>query len=206
MRTYAWTLTLGVCLVIMIFAMQGCARKSVSDGSETLAAEQRGEYQAEDSLDEGGKEATSDMTAEEMEEFGLQEKERREASKREKAQQEEKRKQATQELGQRIHFAFDSYELRVQARQELKNKAEIMDRFPEIEVVIEGHCDERGTDEYNLALGERRARAAYEFLVLLGIDPDRLRIISYGEERPLEQGNDEAAWAKNRRCEFRVVE
>ena len=71
-------------------------------------------------------------------------------------------------------------------------------------MVIEGHCDERGTEEYNLALGERRARSAYEFLILLGVDSERLEIISYGEERPLNPADNETAWAENRRAEFNV--
>ena len=206
MRTYARALTMGVCFLILIVALQGCARKQVSDGSETMAAGQSGEYQAGESQAEAGKEKRSGMSAEEMEEFGLQEKEGREADEAETPQEKAKLQQAKQELSQRIHFAFDSYELRVEARQKLKTKAEIMDRYSDIDLVIEGHCDERGTDEYNLALGERRSRAAYEFLVLLGIDPDRLRILSYGEERPLDPRHDEEAWAKNRRCEFRVVQ
>ncbi len=108
-------------------------------------------------------------------------------------------------LHQRIHFAFDSYELSPKARAILKKKAEVLLKYPNIKMVIEGHCDERGTEEYNLALGERRARAAYEYLILLGIDADRLSIVSYGEERPLDPRHNEEAWAKNRRDEFRIV-
>ncbi|MFO7727503.1 MAG: OmpA family protein, partial [Desulfonatronovibrio sp.] len=81
-----------------------------------------------------------------------------------------------------------------------------MKRFKKLRLVIEGHCDERGTAEYNLALGERRARAAYEFLILLGVDSDRIQIVSYGEERPLASGSNEAAWAENRRAEVKVLE
>ena len=205
MRPYVRALSIGVCLVILFLVLQGCARKQVGSGMDTQATGQSGEYQTNGSQAEAGKGATSQMSAEEMEEFGLQEKKGGEAAQAETAEEKAKREQAMQDLSQRIHFAFDSYELRVEARQKLKGKAEILDRYSGIDLVIEGHCDERGTDEYNLALGERRARAAYEFLVLLGIDPDRLRIISYGEERPLDPGHDEEAWAKNRRCEFRVV-
>jgi len=108
-------------------------------------------------------------------------------------------------LKKRIHFAFDSYELTPQAKEILKKKAEILLNYPSIKLVIEGHCDERGTEEYNLALGERRARAAYEYLILLGIEADRLSIVSYGEERPLDPSHNEEAWSKNRRDEFRIV-
>ncbi len=109
------------------------------------------------------------------------------------------------ELQKRIHFAFDSYELTPKAKEILKKKAEILLNYPSIKMIIEGHCDERGTEEYNLALGERRARAAYEYLILLGIEADRLSIVSYGEEKPLDPRHNEEAWAKNRRDEFRIV-
>nr|WP_285905914.1 peptidoglycan-associated lipoprotein Pal [Pseudodesulfovibrio sp. SB368] len=113
--------------------------------------------------------------------------------------------EAVQELTSvTIRFAFDSYELNTEARSILALKANIMRRFTDVRVVIEGHCDERGTEEYNLALGERRARAAYEHLVILGVDPSRMSIVSFGEERPLDPGHNETAWAKNRRAEFVV--
>ncbi len=108
-------------------------------------------------------------------------------------------------LHERIHFAFDSYELSPKAREILKKKAEVLLKYPYIKMVIEGNCDERGTEEYNLALGERRARAAYEYLILLGIEADRLSIVSYGEERPLDPRHNEEAWAKNRRDDFTII-
>lgn len=113
------------------------------------------------------------------------------------------REQAMSDLSQRIQFAFDSYELSQDARGILQHKAQVMKSTSGVSMVIEGHCDDRGTEEYNLALGERRARAAYEFLVLLGVAPDRLSIVSFGEERPLVKGENETAWAQNRRDEFR---
>jgi len=107
------------------------------------------------------------------------------------------------ELGTMIHFDFDRYDLKPEARQILTRKAEIMKQYPEIKLVVEGHCDQRGTAEYNLALGERRARAAADYLVNLGVPTAKLSIVSYGKERPLDPGNNEAAWAKNRRDEFK---
>ena len=104
----------------------------------------------------------------------------------------------------RIYFAFDSNELSQESRQVLTDKAELLKANPGLNLLIEGHCDERGTNEYNLALGERRARAAYEFLVLMGVDSSKMSIISYGEEYPAVQGSNEAAWAKNRRDEFKA--
>ncbi len=103
-----------------------------------------------------------------------------------------------------IHFDFDSYVLKEEARAVLALKANIMRKYTDVNVVIEGHCDERGTEEYNLALGERRARAAYEHLVILGVDPGRMKIVSYGEEKPVDPGHTESAWEQNRRAEFVV--
>ncbi len=113
------------------------------------------------------------------------------------------REQFTADLSQRINFDFNSNDLNQEAKGILQKKAEILKSQTNITVVIEGHCDDRGTEEYNLALGERRARAAYEFLVLLGVAPERLSIVSFGEEKPLDPGQNEAAWAANRRDEFR---
>lgn len=103
-----------------------------------------------------------------------------------------------------ILFAFNSYELSDEARSILALKANILRKYKDVNVVIEGHCDERGTEEYNLALGERRARAAYEHLVILGVEPERMKIVSFGEEYPVDPGHNETAWAKNRRDEFIV--
>ncbi|MFY9399096.1 MAG: peptidoglycan-associated lipoprotein Pal [Desulfomonilia bacterium] len=104
-----------------------------------------------------------------------------------------------------IFFDFDKYSLSADARRVLAEKASFLNEHPNLNVRIEGHCDERGTREYNLALGERRAKSAQDYLVFLGINPERISIVSYGEERPLEPGSGEAAWAKNRRAEFRIL-
>lgn len=102
-----------------------------------------------------------------------------------------------------VHYAFDRYTLSDEARLILQQNAEFI-RGIDGRVVIEGHCDSRGSVEYNLALGEKRARSAYDYLVTLGVDPDRIDVISYGEERPLDAGDNEIAWAKNRRAHFRA--
>ncbi len=101
-----------------------------------------------------------------------------------------------------IFFEFDSSTLSAEAESILRDKAEWMRRNPSLTIVIEGHCDNRGTTEYNLALGERRAESVKGFLIDLGIADTRIRTISYGEERPLARGDNEAAWAKNRRAHF----
>jgi peptidoglycan-associated lipoprotein len=105
----------------------------------------------------------------------------------------------------RIAFDFDSYILSPPARETLKKNAELLLKNSPLKVQIEGHCDERGSDEYNLALGEKRARHAMDYLVLLGVPAGRLSIVSYGKEKPADPGHDEAAWAKNRRAEFVII-
>ncbi|MBO4369394.1 MAG: peptidoglycan-associated lipoprotein Pal [Desulfovibrio sp.] len=105
----------------------------------------------------------------------------------------------------RVYFAFDKYSILPEGKEVLKNKAELMKRFPSIRVRIEGNCDERGTQEYNLALGERRAQAAREFLTSLGVNPSQMETISYGKENPAVQGSGEAVWQQNRRDDFRVT-
>lgn len=104
-----------------------------------------------------------------------------------------------------VYFAYNKYDIAPEYREILNQKAAIMRQFPSIRVRIEGHCDERGTQEYNLALGERRARVVYEYMVLLGVNPNQLEIISYGKEYPAVQGTGEQVWALNRRDNFRVV-
>jgi peptidoglycan-associated lipoprotein len=103
-----------------------------------------------------------------------------------------------------IHFDYDSSALRDDARTTLKTNADAINGLPaEKKAMVEGHCDERGTQEYNLALGERRAQAARDYLIQLGVPADRLLTVSYGEEQPANPGHDEAAWAQNRRDEFK---
>ena len=108
------------------------------------------------------------------------------------------------ELGS-VYFDFDKYDLRSDARETLSANAEWLKSNSGIQIQIGGHCDARGTEEYNLALGERRANAVKSYLVSLGVDEARLFTISYGEEVPAESGSNEEAWAKNRRAEFKTA-
>jgi peptidoglycan-associated lipoprotein len=101
-----------------------------------------------------------------------------------------------------IHFDFNRADIRDESRKVLESNREWLSAHPALKVLIEGHCDERGTNEYNLSLGDRRANAAKDYLIKAGIDAARLRTISYGEERPIDTGHTEAAWAANRRAEF----
>ena len=105
----------------------------------------------------------------------------------------------------KIHYDFDQYRLTPASRTTLTEHAKALMANPAWSVAIEGHCDERGTVEYNLALGEKRANAAQEFLVQYGVNSGRIRTISYGKERPVVNLSNESAWAQNRRAEFRVT-
>jgi len=104
-----------------------------------------------------------------------------------------------------IHFDFDKYDIRSQDGEILKENASLLMKHPSVKIQIEGHCDERGTNEYNLALGERRANAAKKYLIALGLSADRISTISYGEERPADPGHNEEAWATNRRDHFVIL-
>jgi peptidoglycan-associated lipoprotein len=106
---------------------------------------------------------------------------------------------------QPVFFGLDSYEVDGGGQQALTTNAGILKKYPSWIITIEGHCDERGTAEYNLALGEKRALAAKTYLVSLGVPADRVRTVSYGKEFPFDPGHDEGAWSKNRRAHFVVT-
>ncbi|MCX7705233.1 MAG: peptidoglycan-associated lipoprotein Pal [bacterium] len=110
----------------------------------------------------------------------------------------------TKEIFQPIYFDFDKYNIKTSEHPKLNAIADYLKKNPDISILIEGHCDERGTDEYNLVLGEKRALSTRNFLVALGISPKRIYTISYGESRPADPGHNEEAWAKNRRAEFKI--
>jgi peptidoglycan-associated lipoprotein len=105
-----------------------------------------------------------------------------------------------QNVGDRVFFDTDSSTVREDGRQTLNRQAEWLKKYSNYQITIEGHCDERGTREYNLALGERRANAARQYLIAQGVPAARLKTVSYGKERPDPVGSDEAAWARNRRA------
>lgn len=105
---------------------------------------------------------------------------------------------------QKVYFDFDKANIRPDAATALQYNAEVLKQYPDSRILIEGHCDERGTVEYNLALGERRAASCKNYLKNLGINPSRIETISYGKERPVALGHNEEAWQLNRRCEFKV--
>jgi peptidoglycan-associated lipoprotein len=104
-----------------------------------------------------------------------------------------------------VHFDFDRADIRDGDRAVLTKNADVLKRFDFLKITVEGHCDERGTVEYNLALGDRRARAAYDYLVALGVPVERLKVVSYGKEVPLCREASEDCWARNRRAHFTVT-
>lgn len=107
--------------------------------------------------------------------------------------------QLVAEIGDRVFFGYDQYDLTPQARTTIENQSKWMNTYPSVTVMVEGHCDERGTREYNLALGEKRAMAVRNYLIANGVDSGRVQTISYGKERPAVLGSDETSWAQNRR-------
>jgi peptidoglycan-associated lipoprotein len=137
-----------------------------------------------------------------IEEETLQDESAKEAGLAEEMEAERKLTERTVFENEDIHFEFDSIRLSPQAQEILRKKAQWLRENPSVRVVIEGHCDNRGTNEYNLALGDRRAHSAKVFLIDLGIDETRMQTLSLGEERPLDPGDSEAAWARNRRAHF----
>jgi len=104
-----------------------------------------------------------------------------------------------------IRFDYDKYDIRPEDAPILKENAALLKKYSKVKIQIEGHCDERGTNEYNLALGERRANSTKTYILTLGIPSDRISTISYGEEKPVDPGHNEEAWAKNRRAHFIIT-
>lgn len=105
-----------------------------------------------------------------------------------------------------VYFDFDQYNIRSNERDVMLQNARVLEAYPNVKVLIVGHCDERGTIEYNLALGDKRANTVKEYLLRYGISASRLSTISHGEEEPADPGHNEAAWAKNRRAVFQIVQ
>lgn len=171
-----------------LFVLASCAKKEVKEAEKPVSEEAKAEEAKEEKVKE--------------------EKVKEEEAKEEEAERRERvRKLELKGLvGEKIYFDFDKSEIKPQAEVTLKEKAEALLGNKSISVLIEGHCDERGTDEYNMALGQRRAHAAKNYLMKLGVSEERLKTISYGEERPADPRHTVEAWAKNRRDEFKVIE
>ncbi len=184
MRKHIWmVLALLIVVPAMLFATS-CAKQAVDSGQSTTQPEPTSTDTADDDAAEKAR-----MEAERI-----------------KAEEEERARAAAREAftNEDIYFEFDSASLLPAAQDMLSKKAGYMLAMSGLSVTIEGHCDERGTDAYNMALGERRAEAAKAFLTNLGVNPSQITTISYGEERPVDMGKNEASWAKNRRAHFEI--
>ena len=186
-----WTILALAFMALVIFSFSACTKSKISSTpSTTTSEEEEARKRAEE---EARRQALKEETLREESLSEQQAKERME-SERSKFENDD------------IYFEFDSIRLSPEAQEILTRKAAWLRENPGARVTIEGHCDDRGTNEYNLALGEGRAQSARDFLVDLGIGESKLTTISYGEERPIDKGQNEEAWAKNRRVHFVIEE
>jgi peptidoglycan-associated lipoprotein len=193
MKKKLWMVLIVVLVMPALIMTTGCSKKQVqpdvslmgTDADQYDAARQRAMAEEE----EAKRRALEEQRL--MEEQGLMEEQSRQAM-----------LQRQQYMEEDIFFDFDQSVIRPDAQEVLRKKAEFLRENSGSSVIIEGHCDERGTAEYNLALGERRALAAKAFLMNMGISSSRLSTISYGEERPVDPDSNEEAWARNRRAHF----
>lgn len=180
---------LGVIVIIVLFAAS-CSKQVAKTQMEPIVApEQTTEPEVKKAMPEISKE--KDQLAQLIEEDRIRAKVLAAHEAAEKAF-----------VSENIHFAFNSALLSDQARHILNDKADYLRTNPDIKITIEGHADDRGTNNYNLALGEKRAVSVKKFLFALGIGADRLDTVTYGEERPLAMGHNEESWARNRRAQF----
>ncbi len=188
MRKKLWIKLILLLIIPGFLFTVSCTKKAVTSDTEVTQPIEEKDLKAKEAAEKARQEELARQRA--IEEERLKE----EAAKREAAR--------NQFLTQDIYFDFDSFSILPEAQEILSDKAEWLQDNSDATVTIEGHCDERGTIEYNLALGDRRAESAKAYLVNLGIAESRLNTISYGEERPLDPSNNENAWGKNRRAHF----
>lgn len=188
MRKKLWINLIMLLIIPGFLFTVSCAKKTVTSDSDVTQPIEDKDLKAKEAAEKARQEELARQRA--LEEERLKE----EAARREAAR--------NQFLTEDIFFDFDSFAILPEAQDVLSSKGEWLRNNPDISVTIEGHCDERGTIEYNLALGDSRAQSAKNFLVNLGIAESRLNTISFGEERPMDPGSNEDAWAKNRRAHF----
>jgi peptidoglycan-associated lipoprotein len=185
-----------------VFLLSSCAKKQVITEEEAMEAPAK--VEAEKPVAAAKEEAAKEEAAkvERLKELEAAKKEEPAKIDEEKAWME---RRAAKFEAESIYFDFDKSFIKLEYRPILNEKAAFLKDYPEMRVRIEGNCDERGTNEYNLALGERRANSAKNFLVSWGIAADRIEIISYGEERPRGLGHNEDSWSQNRRDDFVLI-
>jgi len=187
-----WAFLVFVLIIFVGFLAPSCGKKELK--SEPVMSEDEARRRAEEEARKREQERQAAIREEELKEDQLRTESERFQSAREMFENED------------ILFEFDSASLSVEAQEILRAKAAWLRENPRAQVMIEGHCDERGTNEYNLALGDRRAFSSKSFLVDLGIADSRLTTISYGEERPVDSRATEDAWTQNRRAHFVIKE
>ena len=186
------TTVIGIAMLVLcvfLLSMAGCAKKAVTKDEGLTVAEQKAPAQASAEVQPLAPPPAGDV---------------REQALRQDAAAAAEAKPVTKSEFADIRFAFDKSTIEPEAREILKKLADWLLMNKSSSLAIEGHCDERGTVEYNLALGQRRADAAMKYLMDLGVARARMATISYGKERPLDPGHNEEAWAKNRRANFTV--
>ena len=201
-RNWVWGGLIALVLCLSVTFLTGCAKKATLKEGAVVTQEQKDVAQAPAVADDAAAREQA------LREQALMDQAAREAAAREEADKAKKEAAAmaaailTELQIADINFDFDKYNLKPEAQEILKKGAPAYLKYRDYKLVVEGHCDERGTSEYNLALGDKRATEAAKYLADLGIEKARIKTISYGKEMPLDKGNDEAAWAKNRRDHF----
>ena len=210
-KGFAWVGLMLLVFLVTISLTTGCAKKAaIKDGAVVSSGQQTAPQPPAVTAPAPSAVSDDDAAAREraLREQALKEaaeREAREAAEKAKREAEARAAAILKELQiADIRYDYDKYNLRPDAQEILKKAAPAYLKYSNYNLVVEGHCDERGTVEYNLALGEKRANEAAKFLVDLGIAKDRIKTISYGKENPLDKGNNEEAWAKNRRAHFVV--
>jgi len=210
-RSWGWAGLMALVLCISISWMTGCAKKAALKEAAVVTQEQKAVAKApaeaaatpaQESRAARDR-AMQDQTLSDQAAREAAAKAAKEAADRAKKEAAAKAAAILKELQiADINFDYNMYNLKPQAQEILKKGAPAYLKYRDYKLVVEGHCDERGTAEYNLARGEKRATEAAKYLADLGIEKERIKTISYGKEMPLDKGNDEAAWAKNRRAHF----
>ena len=191
-----------VLVIALIMLVPACQKKRiVSQPPATTTAEEEAKRKAEEEARQKELERQKAIEEETLKEEGV-----KETGLSDEMKQERKLTERAVFQNEDIHYEFDSILLNAQAQEILRKKAQWLKENPAVSVTIEGHCDNRGTNEYNLALGDRRAYSAKVFLIDLGIAETRMQTLSFGEERPLDPRENEEAWAKNRRAHFVINE
>jgi peptidoglycan-associated lipoprotein len=199
------------CFAASLITLGGasCAKKEVKvetpvvDNSAIEAAKKKAEEEAAAAARKKAEEEAAIAAKKKAEEEAVAAAKKR--AEAEAAQQKMLQDQINAVESEKIYFDYDKSDLKPESQSILENKAKFLQANPAYSLTIEGNCDERGTNEYNLALGERRADAAKKFLNSIGISEDKITTISYGEEKPVDMGHEEGAWSKNRRDEFKLT-